>query len=266
MDIIFFASTLFIIISTSITKIRANEENSSKYTLLDPDCKVENIGGNKRNNMYGRWQFCTNGFQHNMNVFSIGIGTDITFDVEMVRKYHSNIWAFDPTISNISFHSLVDNFSLPKHLNDKFKFYPFGLGNTDTVIPFYRSTNKAFASRVSTPGLEGYTSTPEFYAPVLSIQTLQFMTKMNEVHILKIDVEGAEFDIFSISSPMSSWLKESHVSQISIEHHARFGLQNNQRNFKAISELMRKCGFTKRYKSPSHEVLYVRTSKPTDKC
>ena len=134
-------------------------------------------------------QFCTNEIKPNINVISIGIGSDITFDVEMVQKYQSNIWALGPTITPKHFHSLVNNSSIPIELYKKFKFHPFGLGDVDTVIPFYRATNKALGSRIITPGVEGYYNTPEFYTPKLTIQTLQFITKLKQIDKLKVDLK-----------------------------------------------------------------------------
>lgn len=161
-------------------------------------CEIVVVGGNKENDNYGAWPVCTNLLPPNPLVYSFGIGGDISFDVAMVSDFHARaVFCYDPTIDEESFATL----SNAKDAN--LSFSQIGLGASNKVIHFYKSRNPKIGSMVSTPGLKGYHTDPFLTAPVHDIATLAAINGHTWIDLIKLDVEGGEFEVF-LQSDISS--------------------------------------------------------------
>lgn len=222
-------------------------------------CELRRYGG-KDGTGYGAWTLCANLLSEASTVFSVGIGGDISFDKAVVSQHNARVFAFDPTISGDSFERLAG--SVPKAQRSRISFYPFGLGATDTVIPFFRSTNSKIGS-LSSSGehMRNYQLSSIRHMPVLRIQTLLAMSNTQQIDVLKVDIEGAEWSVFNRSNTaMCSWLSMSRQStQIALEFHER--LFKAQPSRRSINNLLKKCGYQRQHQSASkEEVLYLKTT------
>ena len=45
----------------------------------------------------GLWIICPRGLREDSIVYSLGVGTDISFDLSLIEVFGLNVWAFDPT-------------------------------------------------------------------------------------------------------------------------------------------------------------------------
>ena len=145
-------------------------------------------------------------------VFGIGVGCDLSFDKDMIQRYGSKVWAFDPTPGAIG---CVQKMlpSLPSSLF----FVPLGIGAVDDD-----------AVDVHLPKTHGESFTPTQYnTPIkqkasIKVRTLQSLLRLQgfqSVDVLKIDVESFEFSI------VKSWKEAQQppcARQLLIELHNRF--------------------------------------------
>ena len=173
---------------TKTNKTRKNERETS--------CKLRTIGGQQKTN-YGAWKLCetesllasknTNASQGAALVYSFGLGTDTSFDEDMIKRYGAVVHGFDPTPGALSYArgraaSLPDCF---------FALHPFGLNHKDGEIDLYPPANPSHIShnQLPRPGARPVAAT------LLRLATIMHLLGHARVHILKMDVEGAEFSV-----------------------------------------------------------------------
>ena len=63
-------------------------------------------------------------------IYSVGVGSNIDFDIALIKRFNLVVHAFDPTPRSIEW---VENQSITKN----FKFYPLGLGGKDGTMNFF---------------------------------------------------------------------------------------------------------------------------------
>lgn len=217
-------------------------------------CNLVHVGGNSSNKNYGAWPACSNAFGKNPVVYSFGIGRDVSFDIEMVTKYNAKVFCYDPTISVQSFDFLVKDFSK----KDRLKFTQFGLGRETGVINFYKSLNPKIASLVSTPGLQGYNTSPYMIAPVMDPFSVLKMNGHMWLDVLKVDIETAEFELFE-----DLQIDKLPVTQLLVEFHARLlGAEGWSRQDRILKKIQA-SGFKKMFESSNHEeIVFLRVVPP----
>eukprot|EP00965_Chrysotila_dentata_P027608 917864-Pleurochrysis_carterae.AAC.1 len=256
--------------------VASDARNINSGRLLSSNCDVAVYGGTPSNKNYGAWTICPSDLEagSTTNIFSVGIGGDITFDMSIVRRHRkAHVWCFDPTISKQQFDQLLNKQNASAEERERISFFPFGLGARDDVMPMYKSENPKIGSLSATPGLPGYRPAPYLNAPLLQVHTLAWIAtrQPHQVDLLKVDVEGAEFDVFSPqNAAIRRWLYSAQVSQVLIEFHDRFIRRRTRTEVSgraAVTTVLRNCGFLKRHVSASkEEVLFVRIARPTPQC
>lgn len=223
-------------------------------------CALHKVGGRKDG--YGAWTICTENLDKNSVVFSIGIGSDVSFDVEIMRFSGASVFCFDPTIHRTQFEDIVGKYNLTESEQKKIHFLPFGIGQKNDVSDFYRSTNTGIASLTSTPHAEGYDRKVWMKAPVMNIQTLMYLSRVNKINVLKIDAEGSEFEAFD-NNETRELLKNNPPEQIAIEFHDRFVRKSSRAQ---VLQLLKQYGYVKRHVSQSkEEVLFLHKQLTTQK-
>lgn len=232
-------------------------------------CTLTRYGGKEgAKNPYGAWTLCSEMLNRDSHVFSVGIGSDVSFDAAVIKRHGARVSCFDPTITREVFERIIKRHKLSAAQRSLATFYPFGLSESDDVLAFYHHNSSKIASLVSTTGLPGYLKQPWLRAPVLRVQTLQFLANVSRIDVLKMDVEGAEWMMFRRrNKSLRAWLRCSPPRQIAIEFHDRmFRLGKVQRE--QVVKLLEQCGFTLRHQSlPSKEEnLFVRDRVATAKC
>jgi FkbM family methyltransferase len=117
-------------------------------------------------------------------VYSFGIGTDISFDLQLIENFGVTIFAFDPTPKSIKW---LEGQNLPNN----FKAFQTGLAKYDGLADFYlpENENHVSASMVSKQ------SNSITRVNVKTLSTLMKELGHTSIDILKMDIEGAEYDV-----------------------------------------------------------------------
>jgi len=154
----------------------------------------------------GAWVVCPDSLNEDSVVYGFGVGTDLSFDLAIIKGLDVKVHAFDPTPASIEW---VRSQSLP----DGLIFHDIGVANYDGDLDFYpprKSTSSHF-----TPVERYHGDSGELYkAPVKKLSTIMNDLGHAKIDVLKIDIEGGEYDV--IDDLLN---EEIEVDQLLIEFH-----------------------------------------------
>ena len=165
----------------------------------------------------------------NSVVYSVGVGSNIDFDLALIEELKLAVYAFDPTPRSIEW---IKKQSLSK----SFKFIPVGLGSNDGEMEFFpprkeSSTHFSPVDRYDNLGVE------TIKAPVKTLKSLAQEFGHQTIDLLKMDIEGAEYDVIDNLEE-----QEVEINQILIEfHHMYKGISLD--DTKNAIDKLRKLGF-----------------------
>jgi FkbM family methyltransferase len=178
-------------------------------------------------NKYGGFYVCPALLNEKSIIYSFGIGEDISFDKTINEKHDCHIYAFDPTPKSISWVKSQTIF-------DKFHFYEFGINKVSGYVDFYLPQNPEHVSG-SIVALNH--SKDKLSVEMKSIKDILLILKHTHVDVLKMDIEGTEYDILE-DVPNAN----ISIDQILIEFHSRFYTYGNSKTRHAVKTL-KKYGY-----------------------
>ena len=170
---------------------------------------------------YGGW-FVPEGLLNSQSLcYGVGAGEDISFEIELINQYECEVHCLDPTpraqrhIDEL--HRNTIN-GIPTRINGvvdccykvdpgclaRLHFHPIGLWSQDRTMRFYAPANPAHVSH-SIVNLQH--TTEYFEAECRTLQTVMQTLDHSDVSLLKLDVEGAEYDILTA-------LVDSHIRPV----------------------------------------------------
>jgi len=116
--------------------------------------------------------------------YSAGLGEDVSFELELIRRRGCDVYAFDPTPKSIEYMSTLNE--------PKLHFRPYGLWGTDSTERFYvpRDPSHVSHSIANLQGTDDY-----IVAECRSVPSLMAELGHDHVDLLKLDVEGAEYGV-----------------------------------------------------------------------
>ena len=158
---------------------------------------------------YGGWTFTPTTIGSGSIVYSVGVGTDVTFDLALIDAYGVDVFAFDPTPKSTAW---IAAQSLPA----KFHFVPWGLGVRDGSAIFTLTTHPDWTSYQMGGDVASAFDVTEL--PIRRLSSIMSEFGHAALALLKMDIEGAEFDV--IEQLVAS---EIRVDQILVEFHYRRG-------------------------------------------
>ena len=165
----------------------------------------------------------------NSVVYSVGVGSNIDFDLALIEELKLAVYAFDPTPRSIEW---IKKQSLSKSFN----FIPVGLGSNDGEMEFFpprkeSSTHFSPIDRYDNLGVE------TIKAPVKTLKSLAQEFGHQTIDLLKMDIEGAEYDVIDNLEEQGV-----EINQILIEfHHMYKGISLD--DTKNAIDKLRKLGF-----------------------
>ncbi len=154
---------------------------------------------------------CEDKLTNSSIVYSFGVGENISFDLELIKKYGLTVYGFDPTPKSIRFVN-----DQPKQVN--YIFCPYGLSTTDGHMTFFLPEN---SNKVSGTFYNRWKYNESIFKPI-EVPVKKFSSIIKEfnhtrIDILKMDIEGAEYDV--IDDILNSTII---IDQILVELHHRF--------------------------------------------
>ncbi len=134
----------------------------------------------------GSWVVPQRLFDANSICYCVGVGEDVSFDLELIERFGCQVYAFDPTPKAIA--HVRQNCAAQPH----FHFEPVGVWKDDCIMKFFVPRNPQHASY----SIANLQQTDEFVeAPCKRLSTLMREHGHTRIDLLKIDVEGAEYDV-----------------------------------------------------------------------
>lgn len=156
------------------------------------------------------WIIYTDELKSSSVVFSIGIGTDISFDLELIRQFNLTVFAFDPTPKSLEWLSKQE---LPGQL----RYFPVGISDHDGFMEFFAPDNQNHTSYTVVENVYQKNINKTIKAPVKKISTILKEMGHSSIDLLKMDIEGSEYAV--IDDIIKS---EIPIKQLLIEFHHRF--------------------------------------------
>jgi len=187
------------------------------WCRVESQCETSLLG-----NEGASWCVCPSVLSKASVVYSFGAGEDISFDLELIRRFGLQVHAFDPTPRSIEW---IRSQTLPRELI----FHPYGIADTDGKRKFTPPANPAYVSHTM---LERDTSGPSIEVPVSRLQTILSSLGHEKIHLLKMDIEGAEYTV--LDNMLSSGI---HADQLLIEFHHRWPEVGVAKTRRALREL-----------------------------
>jgi FkbM family methyltransferase len=114
--------------------------------------------------------------------YSVGVGQDITFDLELIERYGMRVWGFDPTPRVIDWIATQD-------LPAQYTFLPYGIWDKDDVVKFYVPENPDHVSH----SIDNIQETDQYITgEVKRLSTAMRELGHTRIDLLKMNIEGAE--------------------------------------------------------------------------
>ena len=137
---------------------------------------------------YGGWNVVAASINSGSVVYSFGIGEDASFDTELIAEFGLTVHAFDPTPKSIQW---VKN----QGFSSKFVMHEYGLAAFDGIAFFNPPENEEHVSHtlLDRPA----TKTKAISVPVKKLSTIMEELGHEHIEILKVDIEGAEYDVIN---------------------------------------------------------------------
>ena len=171
----------------------------------------------------GEWWISPLDLNASSVVYSLGIGTDITFDVSLIGRFGLTVHAFDPTPGSIAY---VEAQTLPAG----FHWHEIGVAGIDGQATFFPPVDPNHISH--TILTRSSTKDRAIQVEVRRLETIMQELGHSRIDLLKMDIEGAEYDV--IDDVLRSRLR---IPQILVEFHHRFPGVGIERSRRAVDQL-----------------------------
>lgn len=175
-------------------------------------------------NKTGEYTIDVSNLNKNSIVYSAGIGLSVKFEIDLIKDFGLNIYAFDPS-------SFITGWLNLRELSNKFHFYPVGLAGYNGNAMF-----KKIINRKEDAYFLSSTILPRKYdgikLPIKKLSTVIKELDHNKIDILKLDIEGAEYEV--IEDIIKSNLI---IDQITLEFHHHFSYVKIERTIEACKNL-----------------------------
>jgi FkbM family methyltransferase len=169
------------------------------------------------------WTICPDGLDEKSVVHSGGVGSDISFEHELVKRYGCKIVLYDPSPTG------VKTMALPENKIPQFRYLPFALTagrETLKMAPPPQPGGDAWFPREDAVGT--------LEVACVDLQTAMRQNGHDHIDLLKLDIEGSEYEV--IDDVLRNRIP---VRQICVEfHHAILPGYRRSQTVRAIRKLI----------------------------
>lgn len=234
---------------------------------LDAQVPTERLGS-----PYGGWVIPKELLNKGSICYFAGAGTDVSFDLEVAQRYQCPVFIFDPTPKAIAHfeatkkgilqgaemftqgnkHPYIADPSVFEHI----RFLEYGVWNKNEVLKFYVPSNDAYVSH----SIKNLNKTSRFFnATVKSLSTIMNELGHDHIDLLKIDIEGAEYEVL-----MDIVEQKIPVHAICVEFDENF-MKNMDNHYlqriKNSIEALQKVGFKLIYREQPFDMTFIHERK-----
>ena len=190
---------------------------------------------------YGGWMIDPDIVPEKSTIISAGVGEDISFDLAMIGNKNCKVIGVDPTPKSHKFienHPGLDNFHLIKKALHS---------SSGDLIKLYKNKNPNHVSESILPNHESVLDFDSYYTETIELK--EIFTDYDNISIVKMDIEGSEYDVIeSLESIPNS------VKQFCVEFH-HFCTSKTIEDTKNMIAKMNSLGFDNYVEKPSHKEL-----------
>lgn len=159
---------------------------SQAFILESARLRASRVGSS-----YGGWTFDAALLNQHSVVYSIGLGTDISWDLMMVKTTQCHVHGFDDTPVSTTY---LRRMKLP----EKFHWHRYLLSDRDEPLTLQLPRGHGVSYAAADVGSAfGFQKSSKHTARGMTITSMMAMLNHSHIDLLKIDVEGFEFRIFS---------------------------------------------------------------------
>ena len=195
---------------------------------------------------YGGWDVVTTSLDTHSVIYSFGVGEDASFDTGLIKKFNLTVHAFDPTPKSIEWVKR-------QGFSDRFVMHHYGIAAFDGNVSFSPPENPDHVSHtlLDRPS----TKARAISLPVKTLTTIMKELGHDQIDVLKMDIEGAEYEV--IKDISKSGIRPQ---QILVEFHHRFPGVGLTKSKEAI-ERLRSMGYQLfSVSSTNEEFCFIRNS------
>ncbi len=176
-------------LATVRRKLFRLKQRADRYFLKMSVLVSHRLQHRKLGTDYGGWFVPVDLFDASSLCYCFGAGEDISFDMELIRRFGCQVFTFDPTPRARAYvRNLMANETDAKNIH----FYDFGVWREDSMMKFFAPRNEA---HVSHSILNLQDTTDGFEAQCYTLQTIMDKLEHTSVDLIKLDIEGAEYAV-----------------------------------------------------------------------
>jgi FkbM family methyltransferase len=178
-------------------------------------------------------------------VVDVGLGEDVAFSTSLIERYGLTVHGFDPTPRAIEY---VRGLQLRQ-----FAVHELGVAGASGRATFYLPNNPAHVSGSLVK--ESHVGATQISVEVISLAQVFERIAAPRIHLLKLDIEGAEYDLIAARDFARC---AADVDMICIEFHHRWPSYGRKATLEAVATLQR-CGFRCAWRSgaTNEDFLFV---------
>lgn len=181
------------------------------------------------NEGYGGWAIPAGVLRSDSTVVDVGLGEDISFSESLIARYGCGVHGFDPTPKSIDY---VQNRN-PAN----FHLHPMGVAGSSRTATFFLPNNPSHVSGSITKS--DHVGADRIEVQLIDLDEVLGIIGKERIDLLKIDIEGAEYELLSSDSFKNSAAK---IHVICVEFHHRWNEFGPKATLAAVATL-RELGF-----------------------
>jgi len=198
--------------SSQISFVAANNQGTA-YPAPEAWGEMTRVGTE-----YGGYPIFMKRMNADAKIFSFGLGADVSFDVALMKASGATVHGFDNTPKHMEWWNAQGKASIPGGL--KFEHHELLLGVEDGTLKLSLPAGHATSYAPGTSSKQGFQDGSEVELPAKSLASLVKEHNVQQLEVLKIDVEGAEWAL------LESWVQQwgetgLPACQLMIEFHQR---------------------------------------------